>query len=83
MFNSHSVGKHFNTIDHRGLDDAKLFVLHFDRKDPDSEESLAIRLVLKLLWIHRLGSTTPKGFNVFYKKKMMPLRAQKFGSFLL
>ena len=49
----------------KGLQDVKLFVLQFGRKDPDSEESLAIRLILELMWIHRLRSTTPMGLNVF------------------
>ena len=29
------------------------------RKDAESEESLAIRLILELMWVHRLRSTTP------------------------
>ena len=62
---SHSVGRHFNDVDHKGLQDVKLFVLQFGRKDPDSEESLALRLILELMWIHRLRSTTPMGLNVF------------------
>ena len=63
--NTHSVGRHFNTEDHRGLSDVEIFVLQFGRKDPDSAESLAIRLILELMWIHRLRSTTPMGLNVF------------------
>ena len=41
--NTHSVGRHFNDPDHNGLDDVNIFVLQFGRKNPDSEESLAIR----------------------------------------
>ena len=63
--NSHSVGRHFNDPDHRGLEDVNIFVLQFGRKNPDSDESLAIRLILELMWIHRLRSTTPLGLNVF------------------
>ena len=63
--NTHSVGRHFNSVDHKGLDDVELYILQFGRKDPDSEESLAIRLILELMWIHRLRSTTPMGLNVF------------------
>ena len=63
--NSHSVGRHFNDPDHRGLTDVDIFVLQFGRKNPDSDESLAIRLILELMWIHRLRSTTPLGLNVF------------------
>ena len=63
--NSHSVGRHFNDPDHQGLTDVDIFVLQFGRKNPDSDESLAIRLILELMWIHRLRSTTPLGLNVF------------------
>ena len=43
----HSVDRHFNSIDHKGLNDVKLYVLQFSSKDPDSEESSAIRLILE------------------------------------
>ena len=64
--NTHSVGKRYNDPDHKGLDDVNIFVLQFGRKNSDSDESLAIRLILELIWIHRLRSTTPLGLNVFY-----------------
>ena len=60
---SHSVGRHYNQEDHQGLGNIRLHVLQFGRKDPDS--TLAIRLELEQLWIHRLRSTTPMGLNVF------------------
>ena len=60
--NTHSVGRHFNADDHRGLSDLQLYVLQFGMTDPDS---LAIRLILELMWIHRLRSTNPLGLNVF------------------
>ena len=63
--NLQSVGRHFNDPDHQGLTDVDIFVLQFGRKNPDSDESLAIRLILELMWIHRLRSTTPLGLNVF------------------
>ena len=63
--NTHSVGRHYNDPDHHGLDDVNIYVLQFGRKNPDSDESLAIRLILELIWIHRLRSTTPLGLNVF------------------
>ena len=63
--NTHSVGRHFNDPDHNCLDDVNIFVLQFGRKNPDSEESLAIRLILELMWIHRLRTTSPLGLNVF------------------
>ena len=62
---AHSVGQHFNMEQHDGLGNVKLHVLQFGKKDPDSKESLEIRLSLELLWIHRLRSTTPMGLNVF------------------
>ena len=62
---THSVGRHFNSEQHQGLGNVKLHVLQFGRKDPDSKESLDIRLELERLWIHRLRSTTPMGLNVF------------------
>ena len=52
-------------IYHRGLSDVQLYVLQFGRKDPDSAESLAIRLIPELMWIRRLRFTTPLGLNVF------------------
>ena len=62
---THSVGRHYNTDDHSGLRDVCLHVLQFGRNDPDSKESLRVRLELEQLWIHRLRSTTPMGLNVF------------------
>ena len=62
---THSVGRHFNMEQHDGLGNVKLHVLQFGKKDPDSKESLEIRLSLERLWIHRLRSTTPMGLNVF------------------
>ena len=62
---SHSVGRHYNQEDHQGLGNIRLHVLQFGSKDPDSTESLAIRLELEQLWIHRLRSTTPMGLNEF------------------
>ena len=62
---THSVGRHFNMEDHQGLGNVKLHVLQFGQKDPDSKESLEIRLSFERLWIHRLRSTTPMGLNVF------------------
>ena len=62
---THSVGRHFNTEDHNVLGNVKLHVLQFGQKDPDSKESLEIRLEYERLWIHRLRSTTPMGLNVF------------------
>ena len=49
--------------------DLQLYVLQLGRKDPDSAESLAIRLILELMWIHRLRSTTPLGLNVLKLRK--------------
>ena len=62
---THSVGRHYTSDDHAGLTNIALHVLQFGRKDPDSKESLALRLELEELWIHRLRSTTPMGLNVF------------------
>ena len=62
---THSVGRHYNTDDHSGLRDIFLHVLQFGRNNPDSKESLRVRLKLEQLWIHRLRSTTPMGLNVF------------------
>ena len=39
------MGCYFNTIDRKGLDGIELFVIQFGRKDPDPEESPAIRLI--------------------------------------
>ena len=62
---THSVGRHFNQEDHNGLGNVKLHVLQFGKLNPDSKESLEIRLEFERLWIHRLRSTTPMGLNVF------------------
>ena len=62
---THSVGRHYNSEDRTGLNNVILHVLQFGRRDPDSKESLTIRLDLEQLWVHRLRSTTPMGLNVF------------------
>ena len=61
----YGVGRHYNTDDHSGLRDVSLHVLQFGRNNPDSKESLGVRLKLEQLWIHRLRSTTRMGLNVF------------------
>ena len=48
----------------------RALVLYFGREDPDSEESLAIRLILELIWTNRLRSIS-KGLNAFDFKKML------------
>ena len=45
--NINNVGRDLSTIDHHNLNVVDLFVLQFSRKDSDSEESLAIPLILK------------------------------------
>ena len=62
---THTFGRHYNSEHHNGLGDISLHVLQFGRKDPDSKESLIVRLELEQMWIHRLCSTTPMGLNVF------------------
>ena len=52
-----SVGRHFNSEEHSGLGSVKPQVLQFGRKDPDSKESLEIRLELERMWIHRLRNS--------------------------
>ena len=74
--NTNSVGRHFNTEDHRGLSDVELYVLQFGREEPDSAAFLAIRLILELLWIHKLRSTTLWASMFSIKEMMMPLLSQ-------
>ena len=64
-YRTHSIGRHCNYDEHTGLDNIVLHVIQFDQKNPDSKETLAIRLELEQLWIHMLRSTTPMGLNVF------------------
>ena len=45
--NTNSVGRDLSNIDHHCLNVVDLFVLQFSRTDSDSEESLAIPLILK------------------------------------
>ena len=49
---------HYNTDDHSGLSNVCLHVLQFGRNDPDSKESLRVRLKLEQLWIHNLWAWT-------------------------
>ena len=65
--------KHFRYVtqhnssqeDHQVLVNIRLHVLQFGQRDPDSVESLRIRLEIEQLWIQRLCSTTPMGLNIF------------------
>ena len=61
----HSVGRHFNELGHKGIDNINTYVLQFGKEHPDSDLSLTHRLQLEQNWISRLRTKSPDGLNVF------------------
>ena len=61
----HIVGRHYNSRNHEGLNDLKVYVLDFIHAHPDSDTAAEVRNVREKLWIYRLRSQTPIGLNLF------------------
>ena len=62
---NHSVGRHFNSTGHNGLNHIRIYILQFCNGNPDNEGSLRHRLHMERVWINRLRTSAPHGLNVF------------------
>ncbi len=60
----HSVSRHFNSHDHQGLKDVKLYIVDFIHKHPENKATLPLRLHIEKQWIHRLRTIAPYGLNI-------------------
>ena len=58
-----AVGKHFSSPTHSGLDDIKIYVVHFITASTDSFRAAQSRNQAEKLWIHRLKTQIPLGLN--------------------
>ena len=58
------IGKHFNSADHRGLDDVEIFVVDFIHCSPESEIARKLRHMIEKNWIFRLRTQIPDGLNL-------------------
>ena len=58
------MGRHFNTLDHRGLEDVEIHIVDFIHITPDSAPALKVRNVVEKNWIYRLKTMVPFGLNL-------------------
>ena len=61
----HSVARHFNQQDHKGIEDIEIHVLDFIHCSPESQGAAYLRDKIEMNWIHRLKTQTPFGLNMF------------------
>ena len=58
-----TIGRHFNSQGHHGIQDIEIYILDFIHITPDSEAALQERLRKESDWIHRLRTPAPWGLN--------------------
>jgi hypothetical protein len=58
-----AIGGHYNSANHKGLDDVTIHVVDFISLPPDSIRGKALRDKIELNWIHRLSTVLPNGLN--------------------
>ncbi len=61
------VWKHFNGINHHGVEDLELHILDFIHVAPNSEFGKILRDEIEFHWIQRLHSQLPHGINTMDK----------------
>ena len=59
-----SVGRHFNTENHKGIKDMSLTILEFIKKPPRSPQAIKIRASREKHWTYLLRSLAPIGLNM-------------------
>jgi hypothetical protein len=57
------LGGHFNSTNHYGIDNIRIFILDFISAAPDSATAKSLRDKIELNWIHRLSTVLPNGLN--------------------
>ena len=58
------MGRHFSSLDHKGIDDMQISVLEFIKKPPKSPASVGIRDRVERKWMNLLRTTAPQGLNI-------------------
>ena len=58
------IGAHFNSANHRGLEDVEIFVVDFIHCNPESESARKLRHMIEKNWIFRLRTQIPDGLNL-------------------
>ena len=61
------IATHFNTPEHTGINDMRIYILDFIHLHPESTEGAAIRDQIEMNWIHRLHTQQPLGLNILDK----------------
>ena len=57
------IGKHFNSTNHKGLDDVEIYILDFIHAHPMGERAKHLRDLIEFNWIQRLHTNAPLGLN--------------------
>jgi hypothetical protein len=61
---SDTIGRHFNSAQHNGLEDTSIHIVEFIHTPPDHKLAKATRLEKESNWIHRLRTVSPMGLNI-------------------
>ena len=62
--NKTDMSYHFNTNQHKGECDMKVYILDFIYEAPDSKRAAKLRDTIEHNWIHKLRTVAPKGLNI-------------------
>ena len=58
------IGKHFNSVNHQGLQNVEIHIVDFIHAHPAGEKSRYLRNLIEFNWIQRMHSNAPTGLNV-------------------
>ena len=58
------IGKHFNSVNHQGLQNVEIHIVDFIHAHPAGEKSRFLRNLIEFNWIQRMHSNAPTGLNV-------------------
>jgi hypothetical protein len=58
-----TVGRHFSSLPHQGIEDTNITVLEFILAPPNTKAAQRLRDEKEKIWIHRLSTIAPQGLN--------------------
>ena len=58
------IGKHFNSLNHKGLNNVEIHILDFVHAHPAGSKSKKLRDLIEFNWIQRMHTNAPAGLNV-------------------
>ena len=77
------VSRHFNQVNHHGLNDVEIHVLDFIHDGPHNKMSLEKRLQTEFDWIHKLCSQKLLGLNsIDSMEKLIDIDPAELGMYI-